>query len=294
MPPAGAVKIAVPNKGRLSEKTLETFAQAGVVMDDAVGERRLFATALNGQFAFLFVRAQDIPEYVHDGVAHAGVTGFDILRESGKATTELLDLGFGHCKLVVAAPESSRVRSLRDVPAGARVATSFPRLTAQFFRKARKRVRVVEVSGATEITPQVGVADLVVDLTATGSTLAINRLRPVATVLESTARLVANREALGDRRLGRQVRELAWALQSVVAARGKRYVMANVPRRKVRQVAKVLPGISGPTIVELGSRDDMVAAHAVVDETALYRVVNDLKALGAEGILVVPVTRLVG
>lgn len=289
---AEPLKIALPNKGRLADRTLEMFRQAGIVLE-TVSERRLFASALDGELTILFARAHDIPEYVQDGIAHAGVTGYDLVAETGKNVRVLTDLGYGKCRLVLAVPEQSRVRGIRSVPSGWRVATSFPHLTRAYFRRHGKRVTIVEVSGATELTPHVGVADAIVDLTATGSTLAMNRMRPVSTILESSARLIANRRALASRNVGNRVRELAFALESVVHAHGKRYLMANVPRARLEEVARILPGISGPTIVEIGSRKDMVAAHAVVEEGHVYRVVNGLKAIGAEGILVVPVERLV-
>lgn len=285
------VRLALPNKGRLAEAAVQLLRDAGLLLD-SIDERRLFATAARDEFLVMFVRAADIPEFVQDGVADAGITGLDIVRESGKDVHELMDLGFGHCKLVVAVPEDAPIRGPADVPKGARVATSFPNLARAFFQEHGKDVRVVEVSGATEVTTHIGVAEVIVDLTASGSTLKVNHLRPVGTILESTARLVANKAALRDPARGARLRELVWVLESVVHAKGKHYVMANVPRAKLDEVNRLMPGISGPTIVELGSRPDFVAAHAVVSERDLYHVVRELKALGAEGILVVPITRL--
>lgn len=291
-PDAGPqLRVALPNKGRLSEQAVDLLKDAGLVLD-TTDERRLFATAARAGFQVMFVRAADIPEFVQDGVADVGITGLDIVRESAKDVEVLMDLGFGHCRLVVAAPEESALRSVADIPKGARVATSFPHLAREFFKGEGKDVRIVEVSGATEVTPHIGVADLIVDLAASGSTLKVNRMRPIGTILESSARLVGHRGALKDAQRGAKVRELVWALQSVVNAKGKHYVMANVPRARLADVGRIMPGISGPTIVELGARPDFVAAHAVVDEADLYHVVKDLKALGAEGILVVPISRL--
>lgn len=285
------LKVALPNKGRLAEQAVQLLKDAGLVLD-ATDERRLFATASREGFLIMFVRAADIPEFVQDGVADVGITGLDIVRESGKDLEALMDLDFGHCKLVVAAPEDGAVASIADVPKGARVATSFPRLARAFFEAQGKEVRIVEVSGATEVTPHIGVADIIVDLAASGSTLKVNRMRPIGTILESSAWLVGNKASKRDPARGAKMRELVWALESVVHAKGKHYVMANVPRAKLDDVKRIMPGISGPTIVELGTRPDFVAAHAVVDERDLYHVVKDLKAVGAEGILVVPITRL--
>lgn len=286
------LKIAVPNKGRLSEATLDLFRKAGLKVESSP-ERKLFATALDRTVQILFLRAQDIPEFVQDGVAHLGITGEDIIQESGKAVTPVMDLRYGYCRLVVAVPEKSPVHDAKDVPAGARVATSFPNLARRYFADAGKQVRVVEVSGATEITPHIGVADLVVDLTSSGSTLAMNNLREVGTLLHSTARVIANPAALEDREQAPRIQKILASLESVVKARGKRYLMANVPRDRLDEVRRILPGISGPTIMDILSHPEIVAAHAVVDEDALFDIVDRLKGIGATGILVLPIERLV-
>jgi ATP phosphoribosyltransferase len=286
------LKIAVPNKGRLSEATLDLFRKAGMKVESSQ-ERKLYATALDKTVQILFVRANDIPGFVQDGVAHLGVTGKDILEEEGKAVRELMDLHYGHCRLVVAVPEASGIQDAKDVPEGSRVATSFPNLAARFFADHGRNVKVVQVSGATEITPHIGVADLIVDLTSSGSTLAMNNLREIATIVPSTARLVANGKAMDDPKLKPRIESILASLQSVVQARGKRYLMANVPKGRLDEVRRILPGISGPTIMDILSHPELVAAHAVVDEGALFDVVNRLKSIGATGILVLPIERLV-
>ncbi|HEX2022011.1 MAG TPA: ATP phosphoribosyltransferase [Candidatus Thermoplasmatota archaeon] len=286
------LKIAVPNKGRLSEATLELFRKAGMRVESSP-ERKLFATALDRTVQILFLRAQDIPEFVQDGVAHLGVTGEDIVQESDKRVQEVLDLQMGYCRLVVAVPETARWADLKSMPDGARVATSFPRLTRAFFAGLGKDVRVVEVSGATELTPHIGVADLIVDLTSSGSTLAMNNLREIATITHSTARVIGHPASLADPAVAPRIRAVVASLQSVVAARGKRYLMANVPKSALPEVRRILPGISGPTIMTLEGHPDWVAAHAVVDEGALFDVVQRLKAIQATGILVLPIERLV-
>lgn len=286
------LKIAVPNKGRLSEATLDLFRKAGLKVESSP-ERKLYATALDRTVQLLFVRAQDIPEFVQDGVAHLGVTGEDIVQEAAKDVRELLDLRQGHCRLVVAVPEASLARDAKELPDGMRVATSFPALSRRFFASLGKRVTIVEVSGATEITPHIGVADAIVDLTSSGSTLAMNNLREVATILASSARVVANPGALADARLAPRIQAILASLESVVKARGKRYLMANVPRDRLDEVRRILPGISGPTIMDILSHPEMVAAHAVVDEDALFDVVGRLKGIGATGVLVLPIERLV-
>lgn len=287
-----SLRVAVPNKGRLADTTLDLLQRAGVRIDPG-NERRLFAPALDGRVTLLFVRAQDIPEFVQDGVADAGITGHDLVVESGKDIQEVLDLRIGQCRLALAVPEASPIRSAKEVPAGAKVATSFPRTTRAHFARLGTEVRVVEVSGATEVTPHIGVADFVVDLVSSGSTLKVNHLREVETLLESTARMIVGPSVAADAAKRGEVEDLLFSLRSVLTARGKRYLMANVPRARLDEVRRVLPGIDGPTVMEIAGHPDTVAAHGVVDEATLYDVVNRLKALGATGVLVLPIERLV-
>jgi len=285
------LRIALPNKGRLAEETRELFEDAGLPIR-ARGDRALTAS-LGGEFEAIFVRAQDIPEFVADGAADAGITGWDLVCESERDLDVRLDLGFGACRLVVAAREESGIQHLDQIVAE-RVATVFPRVTRSFFERRSCRVEVVPVSGAAEIAPHLGIADIVVDLTSTGSTLKMNGLREVATVLESTARLVtrvANADRL-DPGKRRALDDLADALASVLRARGQRYVMANVPRAALDRVKEVLPGLNGPTVIDILDGGQHVAVHAVVPETAIFRTIARLKALGGAGILVTRIERL--
>ena len=284
------LKIALPNKGRLSEEARLLFGDAGLEVR-ATGERALTAS-LGGEFQALFVRARDIPEFVADGAADVGVTGFDLVRESGRTLHELADLQFGRCRLAVAATEESGFATLDDIVPGTRVATVFPRLTHEFFEQRGRSVEVVPVSGAAEIAPHIGIADVIVDLVSTGSTLRVNGLREVATVLESSTRLIAAPDDRRDAARGRALEELVAALTSVIAARGRRYVMANVPRARLDAVRQVVPGLNGPTVIDILNGGEHVAVHAVVSAATIYRTVADLKALGAEGILVTRIERL--
>ena len=291
------LRIALPNKGRLAEDARELFADAGLPVK-ARGDRALTAS-LGGEFEALFVRAADIPEFVADGAADAGVTGWDLVRESERPLDALLDLEFGRCRIVVAATDDSGVASLDDVGAERaggrmRVATVFPRIATRYFAEAGRDVEIVPISGAVEIAPHLGIADVIVDITSTGSTLRVNGMREIATVLESTARLVAApgsaRSAMADR--SARLAELVMALESVIRARGKRYVMANVPRTALDRVKEVLPGLNGPTVVDILNGGVHVAVHAVVPAAQVYRTIGQLKALGGEGILVTRIERL--
>jgi len=284
------LRIAFPNKGRLSEDALDLFRRAGLPAQFRA-ERALMA-GLGEDFQALFVRAQDVPEFVADGAADLGITGSDLVRESGRGVRELLDLGFGKCRLVVAVKDDAPAESASDLPAGTRIATSFPRIAQEFFREAGVPITVVPVSGACEITPHIGVADGIVDLVSTGSTLRVNGLRELATIVHSSARMIGNVERLAEPESAAKVGELVTALESVLRAQKKRYLMANVPRARLDEVREVIPGISGPTIVEVLDGGTWVAAHAVVDADQVYQTINRLKGLGAEGILVTGIERL--
>ena len=282
------LRIALPNKGRLSEDARDLFTDAGLEVRGK-GERALTAS-LGGEFEAIFVRAADIPEFVADGAAQAGITGIDLVRESGRPVQELLDLEFGRCRLVVAVREESRIRALTDLHDRPRVATVFPRITADFFAARGIPVEIVPVSGAAEIAPHLGIADIVVDLTSTGSTLKVNGLLEIATVLESSARLITAVPATDPVRA--TLDELVDALASVLRARSRRYLMANVPRARLDEVRTILPGINGPTVIDIMDHGEMVAVHAVVPAATIYRTIGQLKQLGCQGILVTRIERL--
>lgn len=283
-------RIALPNKGRLSERARDLFERAG--LKAAFRADRALMASLGDDFQAIFVRAADVPEYLADGAAEIGVTGADLIAESDRDVEEILDLDFGRCRLAVAVTDESPATSPADLPAGTRVATSFPRSARRYFESLDIPIEIASVSGAAEIAPHLGVADVIVDLVSTGSTLRTNGLREIGTVLESTARLVASRAAMADPVSRQGVEELATALESVIRAQEKRYLMANVPKSRIEEVREVIPGLSGPTIVEVLDSGSWLAAHAVVDAERVYQTIARLKSLGAEGILVTRIERL--
>ena len=288
------LRIAIPNKGRLADDTRQLFDDAGLDVRSR-GDRALSAS-LGGVFEAIFVRAQDIPELVRDGVADLGITGHDLVVESGLPLCSIADLGFGRCRLSVAATEDSGITSLDAIPFGARVATSFRRTATRYFDDALLDVTVVPVSGAAEIAPHLGIADVIVDLVSTGSTLRVNGMREVATILDSSARVIARPEdtpgSAGDSRR-RAIGDLVAVLESVIRARGQRYVMANVRRDQLSEVKRILPGLNGPTVIDIMNGGDHVAVHAVAPSEGLFRAISELRAIGAEGILVTRIERLV-
>jgi len=280
------MRIAVPNKGRLHDPTVDLLERAGLHLVDGA-DRKLYADTVDADVTVLFARSGDIPEYVADGAADLGITGYDQVRESAVDLVELLDLGYGACRLVLAAPEASEIARVEDL-AGGTVATEFPTVTAEYFADRAVDVDIVEVSGATELTPHVDIADGIVDITSTGTTLRMNRLAVVDEVLASSVRLFANPDATDNPK----VDQVATAIESVLAAEGKRYLMMNVPADRLDAVREVIPGMGGPTVMDIAGGDQR-AVHAVVDEDRVFETIADLKAAGASDILVTEIERLV-
>jgi ATP phosphoribosyltransferase len=281
------MRIAVPNKGRLHDPAMDLLERAGLHVVDGM-DRKLYADTVDPDVTVLFARASDIPEYVSDGAADMGITGLDQVSEADHADVlEALDLDYGHCRLVLAAPEDGDLDSVADME-GRTVATEFPTITRNFFDEQGVTPEIVEVSGATELTPHVGMADAIVDITSTGTTLEVNRLAIVEEVLASSARLFAREDVL-DTEKAQQIR---MALSSVLSAEGKRYLMMNVPEGEVEGIADALPGMGGPTVMDIAGQEK-VAVHAVVDERDVFETINDLRNRGASDILVTEIERLV-
>ncbi|QCC58944.1 ATP phosphoribosyltransferase [Natrinema thermotolerans] len=284
------MRIAVPNKGRLHEPTIDLLERAGLHLENGA-DRKLYADTVDPDVTVLFARAADIPEYVADGAADLGITGFDQVQEARvDNVSELLDLEFGRCRLVLAAPEDGGIDGVDDL-AGKTVATEFPNITADFFAETGIDPDIVEVSGATELTPHVEMADAIVDITSTGTTLKMNRLAVVEEVLASSVRLFGREDVLDDPK----VDEVRTALGSVKQAEGKRYLMMNVPQDRLEAVRDVIPGLGGPTVMDIADDADgeKVAVHAVVDESDVFETITAVKEAGASDILVTEIERLV-
>ena len=282
----GHLRLALPNKGRLAEPAVALLHDAGV--DVELSERRLSAMARNVELELLFVRTGDVAEYVRDGLVDLGLTGRDLVAERGDGLESILDLGFGACSLVLAVPVGGEMQAVDDL-AGCRIATTFPRLTREYLARCGVEAQVIEVTSAVEVTPQLGVADAVVDLVASGSTLRVNGLRPIATLLESEAVLVAaGPEVTADPR----VAGLMAMLRSVVEARGKEYMMMNAPAASIDRIRELIPGLSGPTVMPLAD-PTMIAVHSVVERRRLWDLVPALKEAGARDILIVPIEKVI-
>lgn len=287
--PGPEIRLAVPNKGRIAEPVYELMAQSGLPLLDRA-ERRLVSRTPDPSVEVLFARPVDIPEYVADGAADLGITGRDMVAEREADVDELLDLKIGEASLVLAVPENSVVTEIDELR-GARVATEFPVITRNFFGERGIPVTVVTVGGACEITPHLGVADAILDISSSGETLRSNRLRIIGSVLSTSTVLIANRRAKEEN--AGKIEEIVLAFESVINARGQCYLMMNARRSCLDDIRKVLPGLSGPTIMEVASREDLVAVHAVVAEEIVFSLITRLKRAGARDILVVPIVRMI-
>ena len=285
------VRIAVPSKGRLAEPTMRLLEAAGIrpLYSD---ERALMLPTSIEWDTLVRLRTEDIPSVVEACAADLGVTGYDFIVEQSADVEVLLDLGFGRARLVVAVPESSGYERVEDLPDGVRVATKFVNIAERFFREKGVRARIVRVSGSTEVMPLLGAADAILDITSTGTTLAVHKLRPIATVLETSARLIACRGSLEGEK-GRLVKSVVELLRSVLAAQRKKLVLMNVPERLLNRVLEVLPAMAGPTVARVErTPEPMVEVITVVDEDELPHVILSAKERGARDIVVVPIEKV--
>ncbi|WP_342306353.1 ATP phosphoribosyltransferase [Methanolobus sp. ZRKC5] len=281
------IRIAIPNKGRLHDPTVSLLKEAGLPVLEG-GTRKLFAKTTDPEITYLFARAADIPEYVQDGAADVGITGLDLIHETESDVEILLDLKFGGANLVLAVPEDSPISSAKELE-GMRVATEFPNITAKYFENLGVNIEVVKVSGACEMTPHVGIADAIVDISSSGTTLVTNHLKMIEKAFTSSVYLIANKKTQED---NGKIGQIQTAVESVLRAKGKRYLMMNVPTASLETVKKVLPGMAGPTIMKVESDDSVLAVHAVVDAATIFATVDELKKAGAKDILVVPIERM--
>ncbi len=284
------LKIAIPNKGRLSEKIYDLLNCAGLVFPSK-DERTLQVTTKDKKYSIIFIRTQDIPMFVENGIADIGFTGFDILTELKSDVDKIMDLDFGYCEMVVAVKEEDEYKTSSDLPQNLKIATSFPNIAKEYFEKLGKNPKIIEVSGATEITPRLGLSDVVVDITSSGSTLKSNKLRIIDKILESSAIVIANKSLNEAKQDKTQV--LLRAIKSVIDAREKKYLMAHVPKSSLNAIREFLPGLSSPTIMTLAGDDEHVVMHVVVDADKVFDSIDKLKKAGGQGILIMTVDQMV-
>jgi len=284
------VRLAVPNKGRIAAPVMELIEKSGLHLAESGDQRRLITRTLDPHVEILFARPADIPGYVANAAADLGITGHDMVIERGADVAELLDLQMGRAKLVLAVREDSAITEPRQI-AGLKVATEFPVMARTYFAQRKIPVDIVQVGGACEATPHLGIADAIIDLSSSGTTLRTNRLRVIDDVMLTSAWLIANRDSLKTKK--EKIDEIHLALESVIRARGQCYLMMNVKREVLDAVKRVLPGLSGPTVMDVASSEGLVAVHAVVNEERVYMLINQLKRAGAKDILVMSIQRMI-
>ena len=246
------LKIAVPSKGRISNPSIDILEKAGLGLKDN-NNRQLISKTHNKNIDIMFARASDIPEFVSDGIVDMGISGVDLIKESESDVVELLDLNFGQTKLVLASPEESEINSVEDLTSDMTIATEFPTLTKKYLKSHGLNSKIVKLSGSTEIAPFIGVADLITDLTSTGTTLKMNHLKIIDTILESTIVLITNDEALENKK--EMVEAVKRSIKGVIDAFGKKLIMMNVKSSDLDEVRKLMPSMEGPTVSEVLSSE---------------------------------------
>ena len=282
----GRLVVAVPSKGRMAQTSLELLEAAGLAFE--LGARSLHVPCSNAPVELLLVRPHDIPEYVQDGVVDAGITGANLIAETGSDVDTLLELGFGRCTLEAAVPEESTFQKVAELD-GLRVATAYPVTTKAALEQAGVTAELVLLSGSVEAAPRLGLSDAVVDLVSTGSTAAANGLRRIGVLGESQAVLIGSKLDLGERT--EMLERLEMMLRGVIAARRRRYLMLNAPAEKVAELAALLPSMGAPSVVELAEQGQL-ALHAAVDVEEIWDLLPKLKAAGASSILVMHLERV--
>lgn len=281
------IKLAIQKKGRLSEDSIRLIHECDISFPNSIG--RLVTPCYDFPMEILFLRDDDIPGYVEDGVADIGIVGENVLVESGKQVEEVRKLGFGKCRLSLAVPRSMNYTSIRDM-AGKSIATSYPNILQAFLEKQAVQADVHVISGSVEIAPGIGLADAICDIVSTGSTLLSNGLKEAEPIFQSEAVLIANKNLSPEKR--DLLDKLTFRFASVQKAAKNKYILLNAPNEKLAEVIKLLPGINSPTVLPL-AREGWSSVHSVISVKDFWEIIERLKAAGAEGILVTPIEKLI-
>lgn len=281
------LKIAVQKSGRLSEKSLALLAESGIAAVN--GTRKLQTSATNFPLEILFLRDDDIPQYVAEGVADIGIIGQNELLEKRSTVETVLPLGFARCRMCLAIPREINAPDLSWFE-GKKVATSYPNILREYFRKQQIAAEIENISGSVEIAPGIGLADAIFDIVSTGSTLTMNGLKEAATVLQSEAILIANCQLAASKRS--VLNQLVFRIKAVNAAKNHKYILLNAPNAVVDKIADLLPGMKSPTVLPLAKKG-WSSVHSVVREDEFWATIDQLQALGAEGILVSPIEKMI-
>lgn len=281
------LRLAVQKSGRLNEDSLKMLKAIGISIDN--GKDQLKASSRNFPLEVFFLRNGDIPQYLRDGVVDVAIIGENILIEKGGDISIVEKLGFSKCRVSIAVPKESLIKSLKDLE-GKRIATSYPNTVSKFLNKSNTSANLHIINGSVEIAPNIGLADAICDIVSSGSTLFKNNLKEIEVLLTSEAALVKSPKISQENQ--DILDKIQFRLKSVLAGRENKYVLLNVPNNKINEVTAILPGIKSPTILPLAKKD-WSSLHSVINKNDFWDVIDELKEVGAEGILVCPIENMI-
>nr|WP_294931019.1 ATP phosphoribosyltransferase [uncultured Flavobacterium sp.] len=281
------LKIAIQKSGRLNEDSIQILKDCGISINN--GNDQLKAEASNFPLEVLYLRNSDIPQYLIDGVVDLAIVGDNLLVEKGKHIEVIQKLGFSKCKVSVAVPKTFEYNSIQDL-AGLRVATSYPNTVTEYFGSFGLTVDIHQISGSVEIAPNIGLADAIVDIVSSGSTLFKNNLKEVEVILKSEAVLAVSPKVSPE--IQKHIDTLKFRIQSVLRARNSKYILMNVPNEKIDEIGRILPVLRSLTVLPL-AEEGWSSVHSVIDKDTFWDVIDQLKEAGAEGILVCPIEKMV-
>ncbi len=283
------LKLAIQKKGRLHEKSMQLLKSCGIDVENF--QDRLFVSASNFKLDILFLRDDDIPEYVQDNVAHIGIVGENVILEKNLEVDPIKKLGFGKCSLMLGIPEKDELKSIEDID-NKTIATSYPKIVNKFLDEKKINANVIQISGSVEIAPALGVADYICDLVSTGNTLKLNKLKKSFKILDSQAVLIRSKKFNFNPELQNIFDKLLVRIESSLNAKKSKYIMMNVPKESLDKIVNIIPSLKSPTILPLSDKG-LYAVHAVIKEDKFWEINEDLKEAGASGILSLPIENII-
>ncbi|MEE9430377.1 MAG: ATP phosphoribosyltransferase [Melioribacteraceae bacterium] len=283
------LKIAIQKKGRLNTKSMQLLKSCGIEIENF--QDRLFVSASNFNLDVLFLRDDDIPEYVQDNVAHIGIVGENEMLEKGLDVEPIKKLGFGKCSLMMGVPEKDELQNIGDLE-NKTIATSYPNILNNYLKEKKINAKVIELSGSVEIAPSLGVADYICDLVSSGNTLKLNKLKKSFNIIDSQAVLIKSKKLDENPKLKMIFDKLMMRIDSSLKAKKSKYIMMNVPKSSLELIIEIIPSLESPTVLPLSNKG-LVAVHAVIKEDKFWDINEDLKAAGASGILSMPIENII-
>jgi ATP phosphoribosyltransferase len=284
---AVTLKIAIQKSGRLFEGSMQLLKECGIEISN--GNNQLRVQSPNFPVEIFFLRDDDIPEYVQDAVADIGFVGENVVKEKNKAVKAIEKLGFGKCRLSIAVPKNGALQTVNDL-SGKKIATSYPVILAEYLSGKKISADIHEISGSVEIAPRIGLADAICDLVSSGSTLFTNELKEIETILSSEAVLIVGKNLSPEKNA--VLEKLLFRIRSVKKAKNNKYVLLNAPNDNLEKICGLLPGMKSPTILPL-AESGWSSIHSVINETDFWNVIEQLKANGAQGILIIPIEKMI-